>query len=85
MVDIITINGYIVLIMLINKTQIKILFLENNTSGAQIGRDNAVGRTAISHTIAGRCKSKRLRNAIAKAINLKVEEIWPEENGNKAA
>lgn len=61
--------------------KIKIELIKKNLSGAEIGRRAGVCRDSISKTIKGEIKSHRLRKAIAEAIGVTVEELWP-TNGN---
>lgn len=63
------------------KQKIKIELIKYGINGAQIGRKVGVSRDAISKTIKGEIKSRRLRKAIADAIGVKVEDLWP-TNGN---
>ncbi len=70
----------IFLIMISNPTKIKIELLKNGITGAEIARRAGVTRVAIYHVIEDRSKSRRLRKAIAKALGLPVEELWPNVN-----
>jgi lambda repressor-like predicted transcriptional regulator len=67
-------------------TKIRIRMLEKGVSGADIARTMHVDRTAVYHVIAGRSKSPRLRKAIARALGVRVPNLWPNSgNGKKAA
>jgi lambda repressor-like predicted transcriptional regulator len=70
--------------MMNSRVKIKIEMLKKGLSGADIARKENVDRTAIYHVIAGRSKSEKLRRAIASALGVRVEELWP-ENNKKAA
>jgi lambda repressor-like predicted transcriptional regulator len=59
---------------------IKMELARKNLSAAEIGRQAGVGRTVICHTIAGRRKSRRLRRAIAEAVDIPVENLWPDSH-----
>lgn len=65
--------------MLKLKAKIKIAMIRKGISGAEIARQQGVDRSAVSHVLAGRSKSKRLRQAIAEALGLRVEALWPEK------
>lgn len=67
------------ILMMNVKVKIKIEILKKGTSGAAIARKVGVDRTAIYHVISGRSKSKRLRKAIAEALDMTVLELWPDE------
>lgn len=62
--------------------KIKIKMLELGISGAEIARKEHVHRTAIYHVIAGRSRSKALREAIETALE---ETFWPNNKHRKAA
>lgn len=65
------------------KQKIKIEFIRKNISGASIGRGMGVSRAAIYQVISGKTKSHRLRKAIADAIGMRVEDLWPSnDNGS---
>ena len=68
--------------MLTLRQKIKIEFIKRNISGAEIGRRMGVSREAIHQVIGGKTRSKRIRKAIAEAIGVKVEDLWP-TNGNR--
>ena len=44
-----------------------------------------VSRSAVCHVIAGKLKTFRIRQAIADALGLRYELVWPRENGGKKA
>lgn len=70
--------------MLTNHTKIKIEMMAREVTGASIARSLGVSRTAICHVVYGRNKSPRIRKAIARALGLKVQDLWP-DNGNREA
>ncbi len=59
------------------------ILLEKDISAAEIARRAGVSRAAITHTMKGATKSKRLRKAIADAINMEVSDLWPNGKGPK--
>ena len=65
------------------KQKIKIELIKYGINGAQIGRKVGVSRDAIAKTIKGEIRSRRLRKAIAEAIGVEVEDLWPNGNGHK--
>jgi len=50
---------------------------KNGTSQAEIARKLKITRTAVCMIVKGRGESKRVKKAIAKAIKMKISEIWP--------
>jgi DNA invertase Pin-like site-specific DNA recombinase len=61
-------------------TKIKIEMLKKGISGSAIARGEGVHRTAIYHVIEGRSKSKKLRDAIEKALK---QTFWPKNNDRR--
>lgn len=59
-----------------NSLKVKVLMVKKQVTGAEIAQKAGVDRSAIYHVIAGRSKSKRLRKAIAHALNLSYKEVW---------
>jgi lambda repressor-like predicted transcriptional regulator len=70
--------------MLSQTTKIKIELLKKGIFMAEIARREGVTRAAICMTVKNEIKSIRLRRAIAQALGMKVEDLWP-ENKRKAA
>lgn len=69
------------------KQKIKIELIKKNIPAAEIGRRLGISRQAIWLTIQGKTKKIRNRKAIADAIGMAVEELWPTNgngNGHKA-
>ena len=56
--------------------KIKVEMLKKRLSGADIARKAGVDRSAVYHVIAGRSQSKRLRQAIADALDMSYNEVW---------
>ncbi|MDA8082319.1 MAG: helix-turn-helix transcriptional regulator [Nitrospiraceae bacterium] len=48
----------------------------------QLARQLRVSNTMISLVVSGKKKSARIRLAIAKALGMKVEDLWPNGNNN---
>jgi lambda repressor-like predicted transcriptional regulator len=71
--------------MLNISTKIKIELLKKGITGAAIARSLDITRSYVSHVIAGRFKSKKVRRAIADALGMRVEQLWPENTNKKAA
>jgi lambda repressor-like predicted transcriptional regulator len=59
--------------------EIKIELLKAGISIRQLARQEGVSHTAISYTIHGVNKGLRLREAVARALGKRLEEIWPPE------
>lgn len=66
--------------MMTTAKKIKILMVEKEVSGAEIARSLGFTRTAVYHVIAGKRKSPRIRTAIASALDVPVEDLWPGES-----
>lgn len=62
--------------MLSQPVRIKIEFLKKGMTQFEIARKMNVSRAAICMTIKGEIMSKKLRNAIARALGKRVEELW---------
>ena len=61
--------------------KIKIELIKKGIPAAEIGRRLGITRNAIWLTIHGKTKKLRNRKAIAEAIGVTVEDLWP-KNGN---
>ena len=59
--------------------EIKIELLKAGISIRQLARQAGVSHTAMSYTIHGVNKGLRLREAVARALGKRIEEIWPPE------
>jgi lambda repressor-like predicted transcriptional regulator len=59
--------------------EIKIELLKAGISIRQLARQEGVSHTAMSYTIHGINKGSKLRRAVARALEKRVEEIWPPE------
>lgn len=57
--------------------EIKIELLKAGISIRQLARQEGVSHTAMSYTIHGVNKGLRLRQAIARALGKRIEDIWP--------
>jgi hypothetical protein len=64
--------------------KIRVELWQQKTSAAAIARAEGVSRVAVHLTIDGKRKSKRLRRAICKALNLPYS-IWEELDREKKA
>jgi lambda repressor-like predicted transcriptional regulator len=71
--------------MITTPKRIRIEMIKKDITGAEIARRVGVDRTAIYKCMDGLIKSYRLRKAIADALGVRVEELWPENNRKKAA
>jgi len=67
-----------------NLNQIKALIVLNGTSLSEIARSAGVSRQWVSMVVNGHRKSRRVRKAVAEALGISVEDLWPNGN-NKAA
>ena len=57
--------------------EIKIELLKAGISIRQLARQEGVSHTAMSYTIHSVNKGLRLRQAIARALGKRIEDIWP--------
>jgi DNA-binding XRE family transcriptional regulator len=64
--------------------EIKILLLEHDIKQVQIAKKLKVSRTAVSLVIKGTAQSRRIKAAIAQALKMKIEDLWP-DNHERAA
>ena len=68
--------------MMSNK-EIKILLIRKDIKQADIARKLKVSTAAICRVIKGNSESRRIKRAIAKALEVDVKDLWP--NGNDKA
>ena len=50
-----------------------------------IARAQKVSRAIVSEVVSGRKKSARIRRAIARALKVRVSDLWPEKTERKVA
>ncbi len=63
--------------------KIRKAMIDKDVTGAEIARRVGVCRSAIQKTITGDVKAHRLRKAIAKAIGIRLTDLWPDSKVNK--
>ena len=63
----------------------KIAIIRSGKSQAQIARELHVSKVIVTHVIKDQRMSRRVRMAIARALGMPVEKIWPQNNKKKAA
>ncbi len=70
---------------MLSPLDIKIELLRRGLTAAELGRRANVDRSAITHTISNRKRSRRLRRLVAEAIGLSYEAVWgePESAGRR--
>lgn len=68
-----------------NPTEIKILLLRAGITQTSISQNLGVTLGFVNQIITGRRHTRRVREAIAKAVGRRVDELWPPEPQNKAA
>ena len=56
--------------------KVKVFMLKKQVTGVEIAKKAGVDRSAIYHVIAGRSKSKKLRQVIAEALEMSYNEVW---------
>lgn len=57
------------------------ILLEKDISAAEVARRAGVSRSAVTHTMKGVVKSKKIRKVISEIVEIPIEELWP-ANGN---
>lgn len=66
--------------------EIKILLMRKGITQAEICRRAGLKPPTISNVIAGRKKGARVRALIANMLDLRIEQVWSDNNhGQKAA
>ena len=68
-----------------NSTEIRILLLRAHVTQTSIARELGVTLGFVNQIIMGRRNTMRVREAIAKAVGRRVEDLWPSEPSKKAA
>lgn len=63
-----------------NNREIKALIVLQGISISAIARKVGVTRQWVSQVVNGHKPSKRIRKAIASALNKPVEDMWPDNN-----
>jgi len=65
---------------MVNETtiKIKVLMMQKGLNGAKIARNIGITRQAISGVINLRWRSIRIRKAIADALDVQIDKLWPE-------
>lgn len=58
---------------------IKISFIRNDLTQAEVAARLKVSNAAICRVISGKSKSRRIQETIAKLLNMSVEEVWTQE------
>jgi lambda repressor-like predicted transcriptional regulator len=69
--------------LLTDPIEIKIALIRARKSQADIARDLGVDKAIVTRVIKSQRTSKRVRMAIAKAVRIPVEELWPQSNRKK--
>ena len=64
--------------------EIKMLLLEHDVKQVQIAKKLGTSRAAISLVIKGVAESRRIKKAIALAVGMKAEDLWPNSNQRAA-
>ncbi len=65
--------------------EIKILLLRHDIKQAQIAKKLKVSRAAVSLVIKGTAESRRIKQAIAQALNMEVKDLWDDDEKERAA
>lgn len=65
--------------------EIKALLVRKGIRQVDIARKLNVTRGTVSAVLNGLRESNRVRRTIARALGLKVSDLWPREAGNKEA
>jgi lambda repressor-like predicted transcriptional regulator len=65
--------------------EIKVQLLRAGKTQASIARELGVNRSFVNNVIKGHRSTKRVREAIAKAVGKRVNELWPSGPLRRAA
>ena len=57
--------------------KVKALMMRKGVTGRDIARKAGVSETWVSLVLNNRANSNRIRSAIARALGMKVERLWP--------
>ena len=58
--------------------EIRAEMVKKGVSNAQIARDEKVSPVFVYYVLSGKRAGYRIRRAIAKAVDLPVEKLWPD-------
>lgn len=64
--------------------KVKALMVLNGIKGVGIAKKLGVSPTTVYVVLSGKGKSRRIQKAVAEALDMTVEDLWPNGN-NKAA
>lgn len=62
--------------------KIRALMVLKNVTNVQIAKYEGVSETYVSLVINGHRRGPRIRKAIARALGMRVEDLWPSEQQN---
>ena len=62
----------------------KYLLDKNGITQAEIARKLDINATTVCNVIKGTVQSARVKSTIAKALNMTVENLWPNDNRRAA-
>lgn len=65
--------------------EVKAELVRKDIKQIEIARKLQVSGAMISLVVSGKKKSERIRKVIASALDMRVEELWPESGKRKAA
>ncbi len=65
--------------------EIKKLLIDQEITIVELARRIGKSRTWTSLVINGNMRSPATRSLIARALGKRVQDLWPEDNGNKRA
>lgn len=60
---------------------IKALLIEAGIKQVDLARQLGVDPSAVSAIVSGRKRSRRIRLAIARVLQCRVQDLWPDEEG----
>ncbi len=63
----------------------KYLLDKNGITQAEIARKLKIKPSTVCNVVKGTAESARVKQAIAKALDMAIETLWPDSNDNKKA
>ncbi len=67
------------------KRSVKALLVDRGVKQVDIAHGCAVSPALVSGVVSGKKKSRRVRRAIARALGMKVSDLWQTSGGREAA
>jgi DNA-binding XRE family transcriptional regulator len=69
---------------MMERTEIKILMLRKKVTQAAIARKLDIKPSTVCNVIKGTATSARVKRAIAQALGMRIEDLWPNDHERAA-